>query len=135
MKDRPHRSLRFIGRALTERLRKTGHVIQPVSLRAPLTPDALAGCDAVVHLAGEPVAQRWTSDARERIRKSRVEGTRALGDAMRARPPQVLISASAVGYYGSRGDAILTETYPARRRLSGPARGCLGTGGAGRRDR
>jgi len=102
----------FIGRALTERLRKAGHVIQPVSLRGALTPDALAGCDAVVHLAGEPVAQRWTSDARERIRKSRVEGTHALVEAMRARPPQVLISASAVGYYGSRGDELLTEASP-----------------------
>ena len=67
----------------------------------------------MVHLAGEPVAQRWTAAARDRILRSRVEGTRALVAAMRPRPPQVLISASAVGYYGSRGDEILTESAPA----------------------
>jgi uncharacterized protein (TIGR01777 family) len=102
----------FVGRALAERLRKAGHSIQPVSTRATPTPEALAGCDAVVHLAGEPVAQRWTDNARDKIRSSRVEGTRALVNAMRARPPQVLISASAVGYYGSRDDQILTEATP-----------------------
>jgi uncharacterized protein (TIGR01777 family) len=78
-----------------------------------LAPDALAGCDAVVHLAGEPVAQRWTDAARTRIRLSRVDATRALVNAMRAHPPRVLVSASAVGYYGSRGDTLLTESEPA----------------------
>ncbi|HEY2844925.1 MAG TPA: NAD-dependent epimerase/dehydratase family protein, partial [Bryobacteraceae bacterium] len=78
----------FIGRALAERLRKAGHAIQPVSMRTPLTSDTLAGCDAVVNLAGEPVAQRWTAGARKRILSSRVEGTRALVNAMRAHPPQ-----------------------------------------------
>ncbi len=101
-----------MGRAVTERLQKAGHSVQPVSTRVPLKSDALAGCDAVINLAGEPVAQRWTSGAREKIVSSRVDGTRALVDAMRARPPRVLISASAVGYYGSRGDQILTESAP-----------------------
>ena len=103
----------FIGRAVSEHLRISGHNVRPVSLRAALEPAALAGSNAVVHLAGEPVAQRWTAAARDKILRSRVDGTRALVAAMRAQPPQVLISASAVGYYGSRGDEILTESAPA----------------------
>jgi uncharacterized protein (TIGR01777 family) len=95
----------FIGRRLMEKL---GPNARAVSLRGNL--DAIAGADAVVHLAGEPVAQRWTKDAREKIRSSRVDGTRRLVDAMRANPPKVLVSASAVGYYGSRGDEALTES-------------------------
>jgi uncharacterized protein len=66
----------------------------------------------VVHLAGEPVAQRWTASARRRILESRVEGTRALISALRAHPPNVLVSASGIGYYGSCGDRILTEQSP-----------------------
>ena len=102
----------FIGRAVAENLQSSGHSVRAVSLRGALKPDALAGVNAVVHLAGEPVAQRWTSHARDRILRSRVEGTRALVAAMRGNPPQVLISASAVGYYGSRGDEILIESAP-----------------------
>ena len=103
----------FVGRAVAENLRNSGHVVRAVSLRGTLAPDALAGVNAVVHLAGEPVAQRWTAAARERIMRSRIDGTRSLVAAMRGKPPQVLISASAVGYYGSRGDEILTEAAPA----------------------
>jgi uncharacterized protein (TIGR01777 family) len=103
----------FIGRAVAEHLQKSGHSVRAVSLRGALQPDALAGVNAVVHLAGEPVAQRWTAAAREKILRSRVDGTRALVAAMRGQPPQVLISASAVGYYGSRGDEILIESAPA----------------------
>jgi len=103
----------FIGGAVAEHLRSSGHIVRAVSLRGALEPGALAGVNAVVHLAGEPVAQRWTGAVRDRIVRSRVEGTRALVAAMRGQPPQVLISASAVGYYGSRGDEILTETAPA----------------------
>ena len=64
-----------------------------------------------MHLAGEPIAQRWTREVRERIQSSRVAGTGAVVDAMmRAQHrPSVLISASAIGYYGSRGDEELTE--------------------------
>jgi uncharacterized protein (TIGR01777 family) len=75
---------------------------------APRSED-LAGCDAVVHLAGEPVAQRWSAAVRRRIVESRVEGTRGLIAAMRPHRPNVLVSASAVGYYGSRGEEVLTE--------------------------
>jgi uncharacterized protein (TIGR01777 family) len=103
----------FVGRELAPELRRAGHQVRAISLRGPVAADALAGCDAVVHLAGEPVAQRWTPQARERIMRSRVEGTRRLVEAMRTHPPQVFISASAVGYYGSRGDEILTEDAPA----------------------
>jgi uncharacterized protein len=102
----------FIGRRLTERLRREGHQVRPVSLRNGVQTEQLAGCEAVVNLAGEAVAQRWTAAARARIQASRVEGTRALVEAMRGRPPQVLISASAIGYYGSRCDETLTESSP-----------------------
>ena len=94
----------FIGKRLMENLGGAG---QAVSLRGEL--NSLAGVDAVVHLAGEPVSQRWSAEVREKIRSSRVEGTRKLVNAMRANPPKVLVSASAVGYYGSRGDEVLTE--------------------------
>jgi uncharacterized protein len=77
-------------------------------------PASLESADAVVHLAGEPVAQRWTTDAKRRIRESRVIGTQRLVEALSRlqRPPGALVSASAVGYYGSRGDEILTESSP-----------------------
>jgi uncharacterized protein (TIGR01777 family) len=98
----------FVGRALAERLRGAGHQVQPYSLRAqqPLLP-----CDAVVHLAGEPIAQRWTAEAKRRIRESRVEGTRLLVAELSAlpAPPRVFVGGSAVGFYGSRGDEILNE--------------------------
>lgn len=99
----------FVGRRLRERLESQGHAVMPLSLRSPLNPEDFAGCHAVVHLAGEPVAQRWSAAAKQRIRESRVEATRALVAAMGAHPPNVLVSASAVGYYGSCGDAVLTE--------------------------
>ena len=102
----------FIGRGVAEHLRNSGHNVRAVSLRGAIPPDALAGTNAVIHLAGEPVAQRWTRAARDRILRSRVEGTRVLLAAMRAQPPQVLISASAVGYYGTRGDEVLIESAP-----------------------
>jgi len=102
----------FIGTALTGRLRKSGHQVRELSVRKPLPPDALAGIDAVVHLAGEPVAQRWTDEARARILNSRVEGTRNLVNAMRTHRPQALVSSSAVGYYGDCGDTLLTESAP-----------------------
>jgi uncharacterized protein len=102
----------FIGREVSRRLTAAGHAVRPLSLRGALSPDSLAGVNAVINLAGEPVAQRWTEAARDKILRSRVEGTRALVAGMRAQPPQVLISASAVGYYGSRGDEVLTESTP-----------------------
>jgi len=78
-----------------------------------LAPEPLEGFDAVVHLAGESIAEgRWTDEKKFRIQDSRVKGTRLLSNALAglSNPPQTLISASAVGYYGNRGDAILTET-------------------------
>lgn len=86
-----------------------------------LDPGALAGFDAVVHLAGESIAQgRWTERKKARIRESRVQGTRLLCEALARsdRPPNVLISASAVGYYGDRGAEELDEA-------SGPGTGFL----------
>ncbi|MFL5863602.1 MAG: TIGR01777 family oxidoreductase [Solirubrobacteraceae bacterium] len=80
---------------------------------APPPAQALAGTDAVVHLLGEPVAQRWTDAAKQRIRDSRVGSTRAVVAGIKALPqggrPRVLISQSATGYYGPRGDAPLDE--------------------------
>ncbi|MBT8485943.1 MAG: TIGR01777 family oxidoreductase, partial [Phycisphaerae bacterium] len=76
-------------------------------------PAALAGVDAIVHLAGENIAGgRWTDDRKKRIRDSRVDGTRALAESLArsATPPAGLIVASAVGYYGDRGAETLTET-------------------------
>jgi len=76
----------------------------------------LDGCDAVVHLAGEPIAaSRWRPAVKDRIRTSRVEGTRMLVRGLRGltRPPRALICASAIGYYGDRGEELLTESSPA----------------------
>lgn len=76
---------------------------------------ALEGVDAVVHLAGESVAGgRWTAEKKARIRDSRVDGTRLLADALAglARPPKVLVSASAIGIYGDRGADVVREDSP-----------------------
>jgi uncharacterized protein (TIGR01777 family) len=99
----------FIGRALAGRLVAAGHSVQPVKLRESA---AAPAADAVIHLAGEPVAQRWTAEARRRIRASRLEDTRKLVDSLeRLSPrPATLISASAVGIYGPRGEVVLTES-------------------------
>ena len=84
---------------------------------APPPAEALAGADAVIHLLGEPVAQRWTDEARRRIRDSRVLGTRSLVAGLQALAagdrPRVLVSQSATGYYGPRGDAPLDESASA----------------------
>jgi uncharacterized protein (TIGR01777 family) len=82
--------------------------------REPAPAAALAGRDAVVHLAGEPVAQRWSAAAKERIRTSREKGTRHLVAGMKAVSPTpgVLVSSSAVGYYGPHGDEPLPESTP-----------------------
>ena len=68
--------------------------------------------DAVVHLAGENISEgRWTEEKKARIRESRVKGTRVLAEALAqlAAPPKVLVSASAIGFYGNRGDEVLNE--------------------------
>jgi uncharacterized protein (TIGR01777 family) len=81
----------------------------------PAPAAALEGRDAVIHLAGEPVAQRWSDDAKRRILESREAGTRNLVAGMRAVDPSpaVLVSSSAVGYYGKHGDEEVPETTPA----------------------
>jgi uncharacterized protein (TIGR01777 family) len=80
-------------------------------LAGPVPAAALADCDGVIHLAGEPVAQRWTAEARERIRSSRFGGTANLVAGLQdAEPrPKVLVSASASGIYGDRGAETLDE--------------------------
>jgi hypothetical protein len=102
----------FLGSRLAEALTRDGHQVRALSVRRPLPEGALQGCHAAVHLAGEPIAQRWSTAVRRRILDSRVEGTRILVEAMRAHRPQVLVSASAIGYYGSQEDRELTETSP-----------------------
>jgi len=79
-----------------------------------LDPAALEGLDAVVHLAGEKIVQRWTTKNKTRILRSRVEPTRLLSGTLArlAAPPKVLLSASAIGYYGDRGDEELDEESP-----------------------
>lgn len=75
--------------------------------------DALRRCDACVHLAGEPIASgRWTAERKRAIRDSRVESTRRVAEVIAAGGPTVLVSASAVGYYGPRGDEVLDESAP-----------------------
>ena len=85
------------------------HAWQPLQEPAPAA--ALSGRDAVVHLAGETVAQRWTDESRRAIVDSREIGTRNLVAGLGAAEPRpaALVSASAVGYYGPRGDEPVTE--------------------------
>jgi len=102
----PDRARRTVG-ALASR------IIRWDPLAGPPPADAFTDVDAVLHLAGESVAEgRWTAAQKARIRDSRVIGTRHLvqGIARAERKPAVLVSASAVGYYGDRGDEELTES-------------------------
>ena len=101
-------------RALVRRAARPGEVRWDPAAGL-LDPGALAGVTAAVHLAGESIASgRWTAESKRRIRDSRVLGTRLLAESL-ARlptPPQVLVSASAVGIYGDRGDELLDEDSP-----------------------
>lgn len=116
----------LIGRALVARLRLDGRRVRQLvrsqrgqssddivwdPARGLLDPRDLEGADAVVNLAGEPLAQRWTSARRQAIRDSRVHGTELLARAIAAldRKPDVLLSGSAVGIYGDRGDEAVDE--------------------------
>jgi hypothetical protein len=114
----------LIGAALAQALRSRGDEVTLLSrserggaiawdpLSGPPPAHALDGRDAVVSLAGEPIAQRWTPAAREAIRRSRLEGTANLVAGIEACPerPRLLVGASAVGYYGDRGDEVLDES-------------------------
>lgn len=77
----------------------------------PLSPQSVSGFEAVIHLAGESIVGRWTESKKRRILESRVLGTRHLAEALGQAPqrPQVMISGSAIGYYGDRGDEVLRE--------------------------
>ncbi len=117
----------LIGEALIAALNSDGHRIQRLT-RDPsrargddvvwdvaagtIEATKLEGVDVVVHLAGEPIgANRWTDETRRRIHDSRVEGTGLLARTLAAldTPPRVFLSSSAVGFYGDRGDEVLTE--------------------------
>jgi uncharacterized protein len=82
---------------------------------APLSPQTASGFDAVVHCAGESVVGRWTNEKKSAIRDSRVLGTRHLAAALALAEvkPRVLVCASAIGFYGDRGDEVLREESPA----------------------
>jgi uncharacterized protein (TIGR01777 family) len=116
----------LVGTALIKALEPEGHEIFRLVRYAPRdeseiewSPDRysialarLEGFDAVVHLAGESIAEgRWTDEKKKRIRESRARGTQLLSDALAnlTQPPKAFISASAIGYYGNRGDENLTE--------------------------
>jgi uncharacterized protein (TIGR01777 family) len=77
----------------------------------PITPEAVSGFDAVIHLAGESIVGRWTNDKKMKIRESRVGGTNHLAQALAHAKdkPQVFVSSSAIGFYGDRGNEVLNE--------------------------
>jgi uncharacterized protein len=117
----------LIGSALVARLRSRGDTVTPLvrsttpgglervgwdPAAGKIESERLEGFDAVVHLAGENISGRWTPAKKRKILESRIWGTRLLFEALATcrRPPHVVVSASAIGYYGSRGSEILTES-------------------------
>jgi uncharacterized protein (TIGR01777 family) len=125
----------LVGSALAAFLTTGGHQVRRIVRRRPAAGDEiffdpvtgeieapkLEGCDAVVHLAGENIAAgRWTPEKKQRIRDSRVRGTRRLAETLAGlnAPPRVLVNASAIGFYGDRGEERLDEE-------SGPGQGFL----------
>lgn len=144
----------FLGRRLVEMLLADGHSVNylarkydrsmnpraafhcwenPETTLPPLS--SVPRCHAVMHFAGEPIAQKWSDEVKQRIRSSRLTGTRNLVEAIGLwkHKPNTLVSSSAIGYYGNRGDEVLTEA-------SGPGKGflaevCLGWEGEADRAR
>lgn len=126
----------LIGRSLAHALRRRGDEVWGLSRSADgaeshirrwdptaevLDPDSVSGFDVVVHLAGENIGDgRWTRAKKERIKHSRIHGTRILSEALARAPakPRLLVAGSAVGYYGNRGSELLSES-------SGPGTGFL----------
>ncbi len=120
----------LIGTALVPHLRSVGHEVQRLVRRPAVAPDevtwdpaagtvdvaALEGVDAVVHLAGAGVGDhRWTDDYKREILNSRIDGTHTIVSAMTAleQRPRVLVSASAIGWYGDTGSTLVDETAQA----------------------
>lgn len=114
----------FIGARAAQLAGERGWEVVPFSRRPPSPRERLFsfdqpldvdGLEAVLHLAGEPVVGLWTKSKRERIRQSRVLGTRRVveGFARAKNPPRVLVSGSAIGFYGDTGDREVTEESPA----------------------
>lgn len=119
----------LIGTALVRSLREDGHQVVRLVRRPPRAEDevgwdprrqwvdtaGLMGCDAVVHLAGAGVGdRRWTEAYKKEIRDSRVLGTAAIAEAIASLdvPPRVLVSGSAVGFYGDTGERAVDESAP-----------------------
>lgn len=123
----------FLGRHLVSRLLAEGHSIH-LLVRTPVTgfpsgvesflwnppkveapPEAFQAADAVIHLAGAPVNQRWTPESKALLTSSRLDSTRSLVQSLStlSRRPPILLSASAIGWYGDRGDEVLTESSQA----------------------
>ncbi|MDX1448594.1 MAG: TIGR01777 family oxidoreductase [Acidimicrobiia bacterium] len=114
----------FMGTALTQALERRGD--EAVALRrggdgagprwdvraGTIDQDALEGIDAVVHLAGEPILPPWTKAKKERILRSRVDGTGLIARAAADAGTPVLVTASGMDYYGDRGDEVITEQTP-----------------------
>ena len=118
----------LIGSALVPALERSGHQVTALVRRPPAASEAqwdpeagtidsaaVAAADAIVHLAGEGVgAKRWSSEQKRKILDSRVRGTTLISETLAALPegerPRVFVSGSAIGYYGDRGDEVLTET-------------------------
>jgi len=104
--------------ATVARLTRLGSAVRATATEAipwdpakPIPPEAVSGFDAVIHLAGESIVGRWTAAKKAEIRDSRVIGTRNLSEALAQakHKPQVLVTSSAIGYYGDRGDELLRE--------------------------
>jgi uncharacterized protein (TIGR01777 family) len=116
----------LVGTALVEALKANGHTVSRIMRdqhkvgaddvfwnpdTAYVDTPKLDGTDAIVHLAGEPISRSWSPEQKKIIHFSRLRGTQLIAEAARAmyRPPQVLISGSAIGWYGDRGDEVLRE--------------------------
>ena len=114
----------LIGTALLTSLKASGHEVACLVRGAAsgneqigwdpvraVAPQSVSGFDAVIHLAGESIVGRWTEAKKHRILASREQGTRNLAEALALAPqrPRVLMSASAIGYYGDRGEETLRE--------------------------
>lgn len=105
----------LIGSRLIPLLEQDKHTVIPLP-RNHFNPKELEGFEAVIHLAGEPIAnKRWTAAVKKKIYESRVHNTTLLANVLTQlqNPPRIFICASAIGYYGDRGEELLTEASPA----------------------